>query len=95
MMMTPMMVITKTIKVLVRDSWNTSNRSHNHHHNYHNNFSSNNCSGFGCDGSNKYRQYSSYDVNLHHSLSGRCNGGGYSSYDVNCHHLPPVKCKGR
>eukprot|EP00957_Ditylum_brightwellii_P047989 3644363-Ditylum_brightwellii.AAC.1 len=36
-------------------SQKTSNISHNHHNNYHNNLSSSNCSGFDCDGHNKYR----------------------------------------
>eukprot|EP00957_Ditylum_brightwellii_P107224 8181946-Ditylum_brightwellii.AAC.1 len=55
----------------IAGSQNTSNRSHNLHHNYRNNSSSNDCSGFQCDGPNKYRWYSSHDVNHHHSPRGR------------------------
>eukprot|EP00957_Ditylum_brightwellii_P188396 14342241-Ditylum_brightwellii.AAC.1 len=76
-------------------SQNTLSRSHNHHHNYHNNLSSNNCSGFQCDCSNKYRQYSSRDANHHHSSSGRFKGRGYYSCDVNHIHLQPGRCYGR
>eukprot|EP00957_Ditylum_brightwellii_P134736 10272143-Ditylum_brightwellii.AAC.1 len=69
-------------------SHNTSNRSQNHHTDFNNNFCSNNDSGLDSDSSNKYRRYSSHEVNFHSAPRGRSNGRGYYSNDVNYHHSP-------
>jgi hypothetical protein len=74
---------------------NTSNISQNNPTNYHNQFHSNNDSGLDCDSPNKYRRYSSHEINFHNAPRGRSNDRGYYSHNVNHHHSPAGRCDGR